>query len=335
MLKIDKTGKKLNSLEKITLSDSGLTERYDLQSMITNCPDIFFKEMGEELLLIGEEVKPTHVVEDRIDLLAIDKDGNAVIIELKRGNNKLHLLQALSYAAMVSDWQPDQIMEQLRSFHGSGDAEETLDNFLTEERESLNSAQRIILIAEQYDYEVLVTAEWLTNYYAVDIKCYRLQISKENEENEYLNCTCIFPPPEIAEHVIQRGRQKSIEENTPESWEEVFNSIDNQAVLDFFRQEISSGRENQLSHKDVYFRIHGKREFFIAVRRDYAYVWQYHRFEGDVDFWNEKLGNHIKIQEINGKQSLRFFLSTKEDFEAFKHTAEKELTEMSFNEASS
>ena len=69
--------------------------------MICNSPDEFFKEMDEELLLLGEEVKPAEFVDDRIDLLAIDKQGSVVVMELKRGSNKLHLLQALAYASIV------------------------------------------------------------------------------------------------------------------------------------------------------------------------------------------------------------------------------------------
>jgi len=330
MLKIDKNKKKLNQLEKITLTESGITERYDLQAMIKNSPDVFFNEMGESLLLIGEEVRPTDVVEDRIDLLALDRDGNTVIIELKRGNDKFQLLQSLSYAAMTSDWQPERIVEQFNIFSGNDDAENQIENFLLEGLESLNSTQRIILIAEQYNYEVLVTAEWLTDFYAIDIKCYRLNISKENDENEYISCTCIFPPPEIAEHVIKRGRQKSLESNYPNSWDEVFANTTNKAVVNFFKKEIEDGRENYVKHKDLYFRVNGKREFFLGARKERSYVWQYHRFEGDVNFWNETIGGRIEVQEVGGAKSLRFFLYTEDDFDIFKKVVETELLDTNF-----
>lgn len=74
--------------------------------MICNAPDEFFSELGATLLQIGEEVHPS---DDRIDILAIDSEGAVVIIELKRGAHKHQLLQSLAYAAMISDWEPEEL----------------------------------------------------------------------------------------------------------------------------------------------------------------------------------------------------------------------------------
>ena len=92
MLRIDRTNKRLKSLETPTLADVSITERYDLQEYIVRSPQDFFKEIAEELFLIGKEVEPPDDVQDRIDLLALDKEGSCVVIELKRGTHKLHML---------------------------------------------------------------------------------------------------------------------------------------------------------------------------------------------------------------------------------------------------
>jgi len=126
MLKIDRDDKSFSLLDTPTLAEVSITERYDLQEFISNSPNEFFKEIGQELFLLGKEVEPSKTVQDRIDLLAVDKEGTCVVVELKRGNHKLHMLQAISYAGMIS--------------------QETLSDFLEVAREDINRQQRIILV---------------------------------------------------------------------------------------------------------------------------------------------------------------------------------------------
>ena len=101
MLKFDRDKQTFALLDTPTLADVSITERYDLQEFISNRAEEFFKEIGQELFLLGKEVEPSKNVQDRIDLLAVDKEGTCVVIELKRGNHKLHMLQAISYTAIA------------------------------------------------------------------------------------------------------------------------------------------------------------------------------------------------------------------------------------------
>jgi len=102
MLKIDRDKQSFSVLDTPTLADASITERYDLQEFISNSPVEFFKEIGQELFLLGKEIEPSKTVQDRIDLLAVDEEGTLVVVELKRGSHRLHMLQAISYAGMIS-----------------------------------------------------------------------------------------------------------------------------------------------------------------------------------------------------------------------------------------
>ena len=151
------------------------------------------------MLPVGEEIRPSEVVDDRIDLLALDADGAAVIIELKRGAHKLQLLQALTYAALIADWTPDRLTSERARFStkSENEAEEEIDEYLNEGSSTLNASQRVILLAEDYDFEVLATAKWLTERYDVSIACWRAQLAAYTSA-EYLSLSCIYPPPELA-----------------------------------------------------------------------------------------------------------------------------------------
>ena len=49
MLKINRNESSLAALDTPTLADVSITERYDLQEYISNSPDAFFQEIGQQL----------------------------------------------------------------------------------------------------------------------------------------------------------------------------------------------------------------------------------------------------------------------------------------------
>ena len=66
--------------------------------------------LGLDLLIIGRQVRtPTS---GRIDLLAIDEDGDIVVLELKRDKTPREVVaQGLDYASWVAGLLPGQIEE--------------------------------------------------------------------------------------------------------------------------------------------------------------------------------------------------------------------------------
>ncbi len=334
MLRIDRNSKKFTRLTQKRLSEVGLLERGDIQQMILASPESFFSEMGEELLLIGEEVRPAEFVADRIDLLAIDNSGAVVVIELKRGKHKLHLLQSLTYAAMISTWDTSRLADERSRLtpQSAEEAADEIEQFLLDEASGLNRSQRIILIAGDFDYEVLVTAEWLTEQYEVDIRCYRLVHSADGH-NEYLACTCIYPPPEITKHAVRRRRQKGAQKAKWSDWDKALEAVDNEAIVSFFRAELKAGRENYLPKRSLLYRLDGKRRWQIAARRNTAYVWQDGRFPDDQGFWQAKLGREADVQPVKDDQCLRFYLVSSDDFAKFSEAMAKEVSKIEFLES--
>ncbi len=322
MLKINRTRQSFSLLDAPTLADVSITERYDLQEFICNSPEAFFKELGLDLFLIGSEIEPSKTVQDRIDVLAVDKEGACVVVELKRGNHKLHMLQAISYAGMISQWEADDFLQLL-----DDDQQDALSEFLECDRDDINRHQRIVLIAEGYDYALLIAAEWLSEQYGVDITCCRIAVAKDSAtDSEYLVCSNVYPAPELAKESVSRGRKHGISSSVKwHDWTSALASVTNPAVMSHFERELAADRESYLPKRQLKYRSGGKNRWHMEARTKNAYIWQWGRFEGDVDFWKNGLSDSDVVKPVKDGQCLRMSLDTAEEFQFFHNAATGQL----------
>jgi hypothetical protein len=177
----------------------------------------------------------------------------------------------------------------------------------------------------------LIAAEWLHESFGVDVRCYRLQLSQENG-NDYLTCTCIYPPIEIA--TLTRGGGNRTEQIGTDwaNWDDALEAVENVAVRDFVRAEVDKHQESRLPYRQVIYRIRGKRRFYLSCRRKYAYVYQEGRFEGDDAYWRKVLSEPDHVQQVRNKRVLRFHLTTEADFAAFANAMRHELLKVEFSE---
>ena len=83
MFKIDAAANRIKPLEVKRFTDLGFTERKHLQEWLENYPQALSPGEGDELLIIQKEFDGFDDTRERLDLLAIDKEGNLVIIENK------------------------------------------------------------------------------------------------------------------------------------------------------------------------------------------------------------------------------------------------------------
>ena len=79
MYLIDKLINRCFKIEEKKFSDLGFKEREHLQEWLAADPSMF----GEELLIVQKEFDGFSDTKERLDLLALDKQGNLVIIENK------------------------------------------------------------------------------------------------------------------------------------------------------------------------------------------------------------------------------------------------------------
>ena len=95
MYVINKRDNKLEPIEKTSFRAVGIKERKDLQEWIAKNPEV----LGEELLIIQKEFDGFSDTHERLDLLALDKQGNLVVIENKLDDSGRDVVwQVLKYA---------------------------------------------------------------------------------------------------------------------------------------------------------------------------------------------------------------------------------------------
>lgn len=322
MLRIDRQQQTFTLLSNPTLAEVAISERYDLQEFICNSPQAFFQELGLDLLLIGKEIMPSKNVQDRIDLLTIDREGNCVILELKRDTNKLQLLQAVSYAGMLSQWTAEDLLQLLDE-----PARERLADFLEVDIDEINRAQRIVLIAEAFDYALLVGTEWLSKNYGVDVVCCRVSLAKDPDSGaEYLVCSNVYPAPELFQEAAPRGRRTTGAARTKwADWDAVLAEVSNPAVVDFFRQQVAGGQENNPRYRVLHFRADGKRRWTVFIRQKGCFVRQRGRFDKDLEFWQAGVNDPSSVKPIRSGKCVRLSLTTEQDFQFFLDAATRQL----------
>lgn len=141
--------------------------------------------LGEPLLIIGRQVV-IEDVKDRLDLLALDPQGNAVIIELKRGKlNDPVNMQGAKYASYLSSWKFEDFEKQANLYYQGKDDFNFLELYEvfcqesgSEEVPDINQDQRIILLGAETKNKLGSVALWLRDH-GVDIKVIEIETFKE------------------------------------------------------------------------------------------------------------------------------------------------------------
>ena len=170
------------------MSREGRTESYDLEEWIVSNPSI----ISSDLAIIGRQVLTKS---GPMDLLAIDKSGNLVIIELKRDKlPREALAQAIDYASDVAYWSIEKLSEICTKFNGKS-LEDTLNETFQDidlESVNVNESQRIIVVGFAIESSLERMIEWLSDKFDVNINAVILQYVKTRNGDELLIKTTII-----------------------------------------------------------------------------------------------------------------------------------------------
>jgi hypothetical protein len=220
MYLIDTNTNRIKNLTKKTFTELGFKERQHLQEWIANKPEA----LGEELLIIQKEFDGFNDTNERLDLLALDKDGNIVVIENKLDDTGRDVTwQVLKYASYCSTLSKEQIKNIYQSYldkSGLGEnATEKLATFYNQEYDEIQinkgNTQRMVLVAANFRKEVTSTVLWLMNY-KLRIQCFRATPFALDEQL-FLTLEQIIPTKDTEDFIISMAGKTQDEITTQEN----------------------------------------------------------------------------------------------------------------------
>ncbi|CBN53692.1 MULTISPECIES: endonuclease NucS domain-containing protein [Kamptonema] len=163
--------------------------KLDLESRLETWLDNDISILADDLLVIGRQVITDHG--GKLDLLCIDRNGDLVIVELKKDKTEREVTaQALDYASWVKDLSNDRVTEIANSYlftkNGTNLENAFRDRFNSELPDALNVQHNIIIVAAQIDRSSERIIQYLSETYGVRINVATFQYFRDSNGKELL-----------------------------------------------------------------------------------------------------------------------------------------------------
>ena len=217
MFKVDLAENRLIRLQERRFSDLNLHERDHLQEWLVQMPEA----LGEDLLIIQKEFDGFKDTRERLDVLALDKEGRLVVVENKLDDSGRDVVwQVLKYVAYCSTLKKAEIVDiyqkYLDRWHKGANAATGLCEFL--EVDDLDDTvlnagneQRMMLVAANFRKEVTSTVLWLIGH-GIRAQCFRVVPYGFGQEL-LIDLQQIIPTPEAADYMIGMAAKESEEKS--------------------------------------------------------------------------------------------------------------------------
>ncbi len=171
--------------------------------------------LGDSLLPIGRQVSTAFG--KRIDLLAMDGDGNLVIFELKRDRTPREVVaQLLDYGSWIRTLTDDDVAgifdDFLRHYHPAHAGTSLDDAFceryhVDETPESWNEGHELFIVASELDDSTERIVTYLSEEHGVAINVIFFRCFKDGDR-EYLSRAWLIDPTAAEVQVAKKGRKQ-------------------------------------------------------------------------------------------------------------------------------
>lgn len=169
--------------------------------------------ISSNLVIIGTQVQTAY--NKKIDILAMNPNGDLVIIELKRDKTYREVVaQGLDYATWVKDLDYDDLNSILQR-HNSKDYSEIADLYTEAfdkdaEEIDFNSDHKILIVGSEIDDSTRRIIEYLSNEpYSVNINALNFNYFKDETGKEYIAQSFVTPEENIIEESKSKKRKRA------------------------------------------------------------------------------------------------------------------------------
>jgi hypothetical protein len=203
LIQIDKETGSSTVCEEIDFANQNILECKDLAKGIEEHPSMF----GEELFIITNQWIRFCNTKDNVNLLALDKAGNLVIIHVRFDESHTSdPFQTLSYAAYGSRITISDLVEMYVRYQKQKEniispelAETTIRDFISNiEFRELNYQPRIILVAPTYPPKLFASILWLRRF-GINITCIKCYVYHCPDKSIHLDFSILIPSVAVTE----------------------------------------------------------------------------------------------------------------------------------------
>ncbi len=141
-----------------------------IEEWVVNHPGVLFTD-DNAVMVIAQEVSG----EAQADVLAVDSQGNLIIVEIKRHwSDRSTIGQLLDYAARLSEWGYEQFNDRWQQYKGNeaGDLFDAFREFIENpafEKDDFLKQRRLYILAAEQDESMKRIIRWLDSEYNVPI----------------------------------------------------------------------------------------------------------------------------------------------------------------------
>lgn len=179
---------------------NALASEDQLEKWISDDPGI----IGLDALVLGRQVITDH--NGRIDILAMDRDGGLIVIELKRDRTPRDIVaQILDYASWISTLSTKRVHEIALEKLQRRLEEAFREKFDSPLPETLNGTHSLMIVASEFDASSKRIVEYLAEEHGVSINTAFFNVFEENG-TQLLATDWLMDQQEVVERAESRKK---------------------------------------------------------------------------------------------------------------------------------